>query len=208
VRHPEVWVLTHDIYEHLAYDNAVVTAFAAIAPELTERIITVNGLSKGYSMTGWRIGFAAGPARLITEMRKLQSQSTSNPNTVAQHAAVAALDGPTDFMAVNRARFKARRDVVISRLNSIAHLSCRTPHGAFYAFADFSAAIGCRTPSGHIIESDMMLSEFLFNEHHIALVPGSAFGIPRHLRVSYVTSDEILVKACDRIEAAFTSLRK
>jgi len=205
-RHPHVWVLTDDIYEHLVYDNAVVTAFAAIAPELTDRILTVNGLSKGYCMTGWRVGFAAGPAQLINAMRKLQSQSTSNPNTVAQHAAVAALDGPTDFMEANRARFKARRDAVVGRLNNISKLNCRTPRGAFYAFADCSAAIGCKTPSGNVIQSDTMLCEFLLDEHHIALVPGSAFGMPDHLRLSYATSDDILAEACSRIEAAFASL--
>ncbi|MGI9522720.1 MAG: pyridoxal phosphate-dependent aminotransferase [Hyphomicrobiaceae bacterium] len=206
VRHPHVWTLTDDIYEHLVYDNAVVTAFAAIAPELADRVLTVNGLSKGYCMTGWRIGFAGGPAALIDEMRKLQSQSTSNPNTVAQHAAVAALDGPKDFMPPNRARFKARRDMVVRRINNMPRLNCRTPRGAFYAFADCSGAIGGKTPSGQTIKSDGELSEYLLDKHHIALVPGSAFGMPGHLRISYATSDDVLARACDRIEAAMNML--
>ncbi len=206
VRHPHVRILTDDIYEHLVYDNAVVEAFGAIAPELSERIITVNGLSKGYCMTGWRIGFAAGPVPLITAMRKLQSQSTSNPNTVAQHAAVAALDGPKDFMAANRERFKRRRDAVVTRINAMARLNCRTPRGAFYAFVDCSEAIGSRTPQGKVIRSDTMLCEHLLDEHHIALVPGSAFGTPEHIRISYAASDKELERACDRLEAAMSSL--
>jgi aspartate aminotransferase len=206
VRHPHVWVLTDDIYEHLVYDNAIVTAFAAIAPELAERVLTVNGLSKGYCMTGWRIGFAGGPAALIDEMRKLQSQSTSNPNTIAQHAAVAALDGPKDFMPPNRARFKARRDMVVGRINNMPRLFCRTPRGAFYAFADCSNAIGGKTPSGQMITSDRELSEYLLDKHHIALVPGSAFGMPGHFRISYATSEDVLARACDRIESAMNML--
>ncbi len=206
VRHPKVWVLTDDIYEHLVYDNAVVTAFAAIAPELADRIVTVNGLSKGYCMTGWRIGFAGGPTALIGAMRKLQSQSTSNPNTIAQHAAVAALDGPRDFMAPNRTRFKTRRDMVVGRVNNMPRLSCRTPRGAFYAFADCSGAMDGTTPFGQTIKSDAELCEYLLNKHHVALVPGSAFGMPGHFRLSYATSDDVLEQACNRIEAAMNML--
>ncbi|MBU2531237.1 MAG: aminotransferase class I/II-fold pyridoxal phosphate-dependent enzyme, partial [Alphaproteobacteria bacterium] len=157
-------------------------------------------------MTGWRIGFAGGPKRLIDGMRKLQSQSTSNPNTVAQHAALAALDGPKDFMAPNRARFKARRDSVVERINAMPRLACRTPRGAFYAFADCSGAVGSKTTSGQRITTDMELCEYILNEHHVAMVPGSAFGTPDHFRLSYATSEDVLEKACDRIDAAMRAL--
>jgi aspartate aminotransferase len=206
VRHPKVWVLTDDIYEHLVYDNAVATAFAVVAPELADRVLTVNGLSKGYCMTGWRIGFAGGPVALIDAMRKLQSQSTSNPNTIAQHAAVAALDGSKEFMTPNRIRFKTRRDMVVGRINGMPRLSCRTPGGAFYAFADCSGVVDSKTSFGQTITSDVELCEYLLDKHHVALVPGSAFGMPGHFRLSYATSDEVLGRACDRIEAAMNML--
>lgn len=206
VRHPHVWIMTDDIYEHLIYDNAVVTAFGAVAPELLDRTLTVNGVSKAYCMTGWRIGFAGGPSELLSAMRKLQSQETSNPNVIAQHATVAALDGPKDFMVPNGERFRQRRDLVVSRLQSFPGLKCRTPRGAFYAFADCSALIGRRPPGGTPIESDVAFCEYLLAEHHVALVPGTAFGMPDHFRLSYATSEDELVRACDRIGKAVSAL--
>ncbi|MCB1510862.1 MAG: pyridoxal phosphate-dependent aminotransferase [Hyphomicrobiaceae bacterium] len=205
-RHPHVWVMTDDIYEHLVYDNAVVCAFAAVAPELKPRTLTVNGLSKAYCMTGWRIGFAGGPKGLISAIRKLQSQETSNPNSIAQHAAVAALDGPKEFMAENNRRFKARRDLVVSRLDACPGLSCRMPRGAFYAFADCTALLGKSSPGGHPIETDVDFCEYVLTEHHVALVPGTAFGMPGHVRLSYAASEQELEEACIRIARAVEQL--
>lgn len=206
-RHPRVWVLTDDIYEHIVYDNAVITAFAAAAPEMKDRTVTVNGVSKAYCMMGFRIGFAGGPAPIIAAMRKLQSQETSNPCSISQHAAITALDGPKDFMAGHRARYLARRDLVVGRINACQHLSTGVPRGAFYVFADCSAAIGLVTPQGKVIESDADLCDYFLDHHLVAIVPGSAFGMADHVRISYAASDEDLVKACDRIENAMRQLK-
>ncbi|MGI9423188.1 MAG: aminotransferase class I/II-fold pyridoxal phosphate-dependent enzyme, partial [Hyphomicrobiaceae bacterium] len=179
----------------------------SVAPELKDRVITTNGVSKAYGMSGWRIGFAGGPPHVLKAMTKLQSQATSNPTTVSQHAALAALDGPMDFMAGNVERFKARRDMVVGRLNAIDGLCCHVPRGAFYAFVDCSAVIGKTTPQGRPIGSDVAFAEFLLEEHGVALVPGSAFGAPGYIRISYSVPDDHLQRACDRIGTAIESLR-
>ncbi len=206
IRHPQVWILTDDIYEHLVYDNSVVKTFASVAPELRDRTVTTNGVSKAYCMSGWRIGFAGGPAPVIKAMVKLQSQETSASATVSQHAALAALNGPKDFIADHVARFVARRDLVVKNVNAIEGLSCRTPRGAFYVFADCSALFGRRAAAGPRISSDVDFAEYLLNDHGVAVVPGSAFGIPSHFRISYSVSDDVLGKACARIAGAVGQL--
>lgn len=206
LRHPHVLLLSDDIYEHLVYDNAIFRTMASIEPALHDRILTVNGVSKAYCMTGWRIGYGGGPKPLIRAMSKLQTQCTSCPNAIAQWAAVAALEGPTDFLETNRRAFLARRDLVLPRLNRIPGLTCVTPRGAFYLFVDCSGVLGRKTPSGAAIETDTDLARFLLEEHNVALVPGSAFGLAPHLRLSYAASDDALNTACDRIEAALAEL--
>jgi len=206
VRHPHVWVLTDDMYEHLAYDNFTFSTPAQIEPALYERTLTVNGVSKAYAMTGWRIGYAAGPELLIKAMRKIQSQSTSNPCSVSQWAAVEALNGPQDFIPENNAVFKRRRDLVVTRLNAIEGISCPTPNGAFYVYPSIAGLIGKRTQSGVIIADDETFVTCLLEETGVAAVFGAAFGVSPHFRVSYATSDAALDEACRRIETFCNSL--
>ena len=207
-RHPHVWVLTDEIYEHLIYDNATVVSLAAVAPELRNRVLTTNGVSKSYCMSGWRIGFAGGPAPLIAAMTKLQTQETSAPASVSQHAAVAALNGAKDFIAAHVSKFAVRRDRVVERINAIDGLSCRKPSGAFYVFADCSALMGARTASGVKITSDGALAEHLLADHGVAVVPGSAFGVPEHFRISYSVPEQSLYEACKRIDSAVRALEQ
>jgi aspartate aminotransferase len=198
-RHPHVWVLTDDIYEHISYDGFEFGTIAQICPALYERTLTVNGCSKAYSMTGWRIGFAGGPTWLIKAMAKLQSQSTSNPCSIAQSAAAAALNGPQEFLAGRNDAFKRRRDLVVAGLNAIPGISCPTPEGAFYVYPDVSGLIGKTSPKGLRIENDEMLVGYLLDEGRVAAVHGGAFGLEPAFRVSYATSDALLTEACNRI---------
>jgi len=206
-RHPHVWVMADDMYEHIIYDGFEFTTIAQVAPDLYERTLTVNGCSKAYAMTGWRIGFAGGPAPLIKAMAKLQSQSTSNPCSIAQAAATAALNGPQGFLAERNIAFQGRRDLVVSMLNQINGVTCPRPEGAFYVYPDVSGLIGKTTPGGVKIENDEMLIDYFLDEAHVAAVHGGAFGLEPAFRVSYATSEALLTEACTRIQTACAALR-
>jgi aspartate aminotransferase len=197
--YPHVWVLTDDMYEHLSYDGFKFTTPAQVEPKLYGRTLTCNGVSKAYAMTGWRIGFAGGPKTLIAAMRKVQSQSTSNPCTISQWAALEALDGPTNFLAGNNAIFKRRRDLVVAALNDIEDITCPTPEGAFYVYPSIVGAIGKQTNTGKIIANDEDFAIELLNQTGVAVVFGAAFGLSPNFRVSYATSDALLTEACKRI---------
>ncbi|MEM7633354.1 MAG: pyridoxal phosphate-dependent aminotransferase [Pseudomonadota bacterium] len=207
MRHPQVWVLTDDMYEHLVYDDFKFVTPAQVEPQLQERTLTMNGVSKAYAMTGWRIGFAAGPEVLINAMRKLQSQSTSNPSSISQWAAVEALNGPQDFIASNNEKFKGRRDLVVSMLNQANGLSCPTPEGAFYVYPSCEGLIGKTTPSGQKINNDEDFVTALLADEGVAAVHGAAFGLEPFFRVSYATSNEALEDACERIQRFCNSLK-
>ncbi|MEX0627244.1 MAG: pyridoxal phosphate-dependent aminotransferase, partial [Cucumibacter sp.] len=206
VGHPQVHILTDDIYEHLIYGESEFATIAQVEPKLMGRTVTVNGVSKAYSMTGWRIGYAAAPEWLVGAMRKLMGQSTSNPCSIAQWAAVEALNGPQEFLDDWRATFKKRRDYMVERLNAISGLTCRTPDGAFYVFPSCEGVMGSRTPGGKRIETDEDFVLALLEEANVAAVHGAAFGLSPHLRISYATSMEALEKACDRIDSFCASL--
>ncbi len=205
-RHTHVWVMTDDIYEHLVYDGFEFTTPAQVEPELYDRTLTVNGVSKAYCMTGWRIGFAGGPAELIKAMSKVQSQSTSNPSSVSQAAAVEALTGPSDFIAEHNAAFKARRDLVVDALNTCVGLQCHRPEGAFYVYPSCAGTIGKKTPDGKTIESDGDFVTYLLDAEGVAAVQGEAFGLSPYFRISYATSTEALEEACKRIKRACEAL--
>ena len=205
-RHPHVMVLTDDMYEHVWYASTPFATLAQVAPDLYDRTLTVNGCSKAYAMTGWRIGYAGGPAWLIKAMAKLQSQSTSNPCSIAQAAAVAALNGDQSFLAERNAAFVRRRDLVVGMLNAAPGLLCPTPEGAFYVYPDASGCLGKTTPSGKRIVSDADLIDYFLDDARVAAVPGNAFGLSPAFRVSYATSDDVLVKACTRIQEACAAL--
>ncbi|HMK88065.1 MAG TPA: pyridoxal phosphate-dependent aminotransferase [Methylocystis sp.] len=206
LRHPQVHVLTDDIYEHLVYGDFKFVTPAQVEPELFPRTLTMNGVSKAYAMTGWRIGYAAGPAPLIKAMDLLQGQQTSGACSIAQWAAVAALEGPQDHLEVFRKAFEERRDLVVSMLNQAAHLSCPTPEGAFYVFPSCAAAIGRKTRSGKVIASDEDFVTELLEAEGVAVVQGSAFGTGPNFRVSYAASTATLEDACAKIQRFCASL--
>jgi aspartate aminotransferase len=207
MKHPHVWVLTDDMYEHLVYDEFVFTTPAEVEPGLFARTLTMNGVSKAYCMTGWRIGYGAGPELLIKAMSKLQSQSTSNPSSIAQWAAVEALNGPQDFIAVHNKVFKERRDLVVSMLNQAKGLSCPTPEGAFYVYPSCEGAIGKTAPSGNAIKTDEDFVTELLAAEGVAAVHGAAFGTSPFFRISYATATEVLEDACRRIQRFCGNLR-
>ena len=207
VEHSHVWVLTDDMYEHLVYDEFTFATPAQVEPKLYDRTLTMNGVSKAYAMTGWRIGYAAGPVQLIKAMGKLQSQSTSNPCSIAQWAAVEALNGPQDFIAENNKKFKERRDLVVSMLNQAKGLSCPTPEGAFYVYPSCAGCIGKTAPSGKVIANDEDFVTELLAQEGVAAVHGAAFGLQPFFRVSYATSNEALEDACQRIQRFCGSLK-
>jgi aspartate aminotransferase len=207
VKHPHVWVMTDDMYEHLVYDGFEFSTPAEIEPKLYDRTLTVNGVSKAYCMTGWRIGYAGGPASLIKQMAKMQSQSTSNPCSISQAAAVEALNGPQDFIARNNESFKARRDMVVEMLNKAPGLRCHKPEGAFYVYPSCAGAIGKKTPQGKVIETDDDFVTYLLEAEGVAAVQGSAFGLSPFFRISYATSTEALREACTRIIRACQALK-
>ena len=207
LRHPHVWVMADDMYEHIVYDGFVFATIAEVCPELHDRTLTVNGCSKAYAMTGWRIGFAGGPAPLIKAMAKLQSQSTSNPCSIAQAAAVAALNGDQSFLAARNDAFRRRRDLVVGALNAIPGMHCPTPEGAFYVYPTFPELIGRTTPNGAMIADDEAFVGYLLDDARVAAVQGAAFGLSPALRISYATSDELLATACERIAEACAALR-
>jgi len=206
LRHPHVHIMTDDMYEHIAYGNFKFVTPAQVEPKLYDRTLTCNGVSKAYAMTGWRIGYAGGPEHIIKAMRKLQSQSTSNPCTISQFAAQKALSGPIDFIAQNNTAFHRRRDLVVSALNAIAGITCPVPEGAFYVFPSIAGLIGKTTPEGKTIQNDEDFAVELLESTGVAVVFGAAFGLSPHFRVSYATSDDILVDACARIKAFCDSL--
>jgi aspartate aminotransferase len=207
LRHPQVHVLSDDIYEHLAFPPFRFVTLAQVEPRLKDRTLTVNGVSKAYAMTGWRIGYAGGPAALIAAMAKVQSQSTTNPCSIAQWAAVAALDGPQDFLAANLELFMRRRDRVVAALNRIPGIDCPRPEGAFYAYPSIAGLIGRTSAGGRPITGDAAFAEALLEEAGVAVVPGSAFGLSPAFRVSYAAADAALAEACRRIAAFCARLR-
>lgn len=204
--HRQVWILTDDIYEHIVFDGRKAATIAAVAPDLKERTLTVNGVSKTYAMTGFRIGYAGGPKELISEMLKVQSQSTSGASSVGQAAAVAALTGSQDFVEMCRNAYQERRDLIVSMLNQTTGLSCRSPEGAFYAFPDCSGLMGTTTPQGNRIENDHDLVIHLLEDHGIALIHGAAYGLSPHFRVSFASSMDDLEEAGRRIQMAANAL--
>lgn len=206
LKHPHVWILTDDIYEHLTYGDFVFSTLAQVEPELYGRTLTMNGVSKAYAMTGWRIGYAGGPPALIKAIDMIQGQQTSGACSIAQWAAVEALNGPQDFVAKNKAVFQSRRDLVVSMLNQAKGISCPIPQGAFYVYPSCAELIGKATPSGKVIESDQDFVTELLEAEGVAVVHGSAFGLGPNFRISYATSDAALEEACQRIQRFCTSL--
>ena len=200
LRHPHVWVMTDDMYEHLAYDNFQFCTPAQVEPKLYERTLTCNGVSKAYAMTGWRIGYAAGPETLINAMRKIQSQSTSNPCSISQWAAVEALNGPQEFLKTNNLKFKQRRNLVVDMLNAATGIKCPNPEGAFYVYPSISELIGKTTLKGITITDDETFATALLEDKGVAVVFGAAFGLSHNFRISYATSEENLEEACKRIQ--------
>ncbi|MGC6537294.1 MAG: pyridoxal phosphate-dependent aminotransferase [Candidatus Puniceispirillaceae bacterium] len=207
-RHPHVMVMCDDMYEHLVYDGFKFATLVEVAPDLQDRTLTTNGVSKAYCMTGWRIGYACGPQPLIKAMAKIQSQSTSNPNSIAQYAAVAALNGPLDFMASNLVHFAERRLLVTKALNDIEGLDCPMPDGAFYVYPSCAGVIGAERPDGKIIENDGDYVSWILEEGGVAAVQGAAFGLEPHFRISYATSTQALEDALGRIKRATDLLKK
>lgn len=199
LRHPQVMVLTDDIYEHLMFDGAEPVTIAQVEPRLKDRTLTMNGVSKSYAMTGWRIGYGAGPRDLIRAMAIIQSQSTSNPSTISQYAALAALEGPQDYISDSRAVFQRRRDLVVAGLNACPGIDCPRPQGAFYVYPSIAGLIGRTSPAGRVIDNDEGFAEALLDEEGVAVVFGAAFGLSPHFRVSYATSDAQLTEALARI---------
>ncbi|MBW8619291.1 MAG: pyridoxal phosphate-dependent aminotransferase [Hyphomicrobiales bacterium] len=207
VRHPHVWVLTDDMYEHLTFGDFVFTTPAQIEPNLWERTLTMNGVSKAYAMTGWRIGYAGAPDNLIKAMDMVQGQQTSGACSIAQWAAVEALNGPQDFIQVSRKAFEERRDLVVSMLNQAKYLSCPMPEGAFYVYPSCKDAIGKTTPSGKVIKTDEDFVTELLEAEGVAAVHGSAFGLGPNFRISYATSNKTLEEACGKIQRFTANLR-
>ncbi|KAA5605836.1 pyridoxal phosphate-dependent aminotransferase [Roseospira marina] len=206
MRHPHVWVMSDDMYEHLVYDDFVFATPAQVEPGLFDRTLTCNGVSKAYSMTGWRVGYAAGPVELIKAINKIQSQSSTHTSSISQAAAVEALTGPQDFIAERNAIFKQRRDLVVGLLNAIPGLSCRTPEGAFYVYPSCAGVIGKKTPDGRVLKTDGDFVTALLELQNVAAVQGEAFGLSPYFRISYATATEKLEEACTRIKALCESL--
>lgn len=207
LKHEHVWVMTDDIYEHLVYDNFKFKTIAQVEPKLKARTLTVNGVSKAYSMTGWRIGYAGGEAKLISAMDMLQSQSTSNPSSISQAAAVEALNGDQEFLAEWRKDFASRRDLVVAALNKIEGITCATPEGAFYVYPSCAGLIGRKTPDGKPLENSNDVATYLLESVGVAVVPGTAFGLDPYFRISYATSAKALTEACSRIAKACAELK-
>jgi aspartate aminotransferase len=206
-RHPQVWVLTDDMYEHLVYGDFEYTTIAQIAPDLYDRTLTVNGVSKAYAMTGWRIGYAGGPKPLIDLMRKVASQTTSNPSSISQWAAVEALNGPQDFIAERGSAFEKRRDLVVSMLNQASGIRCPNPEGAFYVYPSIEGLMGRTAPDGTVVDTDEAFASALLEAEGVAVVHGEAFGMSPYFRISYATSEAVLEDACARIQRFCTSLK-
>ena len=205
-QHPQVYVICDDIYEHLTYGDFTFATLVGVAPDLQSRVVTLNGVSKSYCMTGWRIGYCTAPPELVKAMAKVQSQSTSSPNSMAQWAAIAALDGPIDFIAQNCRAFALRRQLVCDALNAMPGVSCAAPDGAFYVYPSISGLIGKKQPDGQVIETDADFARYLLEAGEVAVVPGIAFGLSPYFRISYAVSDEVLTEAMARISRAVDRL--
>ncbi len=205
-KHPHVWVLTDDIYEHLVYEGFKFSTIAEVTPELFDRTLTVNGVSKAYAMTGWRIGYAGGPVELIKAMSKVQGQSTSNPSSISQAAAVEALNGDQSFLSDWRKKFQERRDLVVAMLQQAEGITCHAPEGAFYVFASCAGVIGKTTPEGKVIATDTDFANYLVEKHYLVVVQGVEFGLSPYFRISYALDNETLKKACERIQSACAEL--
>ena len=206
LKHQNVWIFSDDIYEHIVYDKFQFYTPVAVEPKLKNRTLTMNGVAKGYAMTGWRIGFAGGPVELINAMRKVQSQSTSNPCSISQAASIAALNGPQGYLKNRALEFQKRRDIVVAMINEIPGLTCPTPEGAFYVYPCCAGLIGKITPNGKTIANDLDLVTYLLESAGVAVVHGEAFGLSPHFRISYATSENILIEACSRIKKACKAL--
>jgi aspartate aminotransferase len=206
LRHPHVWVMTDDMYEHLTYDNFEFTTPAQIEPKLYERTLTINGVSKAYCMTGWRLGYAGGPLNLIKAMNAVQSHSTTHTSSLTQYAAIAALNGPQDFIPKHNKVFQERRDLVVSMLNQAKGIQCPKPEGAFYVYPSCAGTLGHKTPSGIMLKTDEDFVTYLLESEGVAVVQGSAFGLAPHFRISYAASTEVLEEACRRIQRACGAL--
>lgn len=207
LKHPHVWIMTDDIYEHLIYDGFEFCTIAEVEPRLKDRVLTVNGVSKAYAMTGWRVGYCGGPRELIAAMNNMQGQSTSGINTIAQIAAIAALDGPQDFLKERAAEYQSRRDLVVGLLNAIPGITCHTPQGAFYVYPEIGACLGKTTPKGRHLATDADFVMALLEEQQVASVQGGAYGMSPFFRISYATDRETLKEGCRRIADFVTSLR-
>lgn len=206
-KHPHLYIMCDDIYEHITFDNFVFKTLATVAPDLKDRIFIVNGVSKAYSMTGWRIGYGAGSKEIIKAMDMIQSQSTSNPSSISQIAALEALSGPQDYIKVNANGFQQKRDLVLPLINKIQGLHCYKAEGAFYLFPKCSDLFGTKTPEGEIIKNSSDLATYLLEFANVAVVPGIAFGMEGYFRISYATSMDILVKACEKMSVAISKLQ-
>ena len=206
-KHDHLYVMTDDIYEYIVYDNFKFFTFAQVAPDLKDRTLTVNGVSKSHCMTGWRIGYAGGPPELIKAMIKIQGQSTSNASSISQYAALAGIKGNNDFLKPCLDAFDERRKFVVKRLNSIEGMKCLMPEGAFYAYPNVLGIVGKQTPEGKTLNNDTAIVEWLLDKAEVAAVPGSAFGLEPYFRVSYATSLDLLNEAMNRIEKAILTLR-
>ena len=200
LKHPHVWVLTDDMYEHLTYGDFKFVTPVEVEPKLYDRTLTMNGVSKAYAMTGWRIGYAAGPIQLIKAMDMIQGQQTSGATSIAQWAAVEALNGTQDFIPANKKIFEGRRDLVVSMLNQAKGITCPSPEGAFYVYPSCAGLIGKTAPSGKVIETDEDFVSELLESEGVAVVHGSAFGLGPNFRISYATSEALLEEACKRIQ--------
>ena len=207
LKHENVYIMSDDMYEHLVYDGFEFTTIAQVEPKLKARTLTCNGVSKSYAMTGWRLGYAAGPVELIKAINKVQSQSSTHTSSISQAASVEALNGPQDFLAERAEVFKGRRDLVVAALNECEGLSCKKPEGAFYVYPSCAGVIGKTTPDGTKIETDTDFITYLLEAEGVAAVPGSAFGLAPYFRISYATSDAALTEACTRIKRACAALK-
>jgi aspartate aminotransferase len=207
LRHPHVWVMTDDMYEHLTYDGFTFKTIGQIEPKLLNRTLTMNGVSKAYAMTGWRLGYACGPVEVIKAMNMVQSQSASHPTSITQAAAVTALNDPLTFLKPRNDTYKSRRDMVVKMLNEAKGITCQTPEGAFYVYPSCAGCIGKTTPKGRKLNTDTEFVEALLEEALVAVVQGAAFGLSPYFRISYATSTDALKKACERIQAFCASLK-
>jgi len=207
MRHPHVWIMSDDIYEHILYDGRAFVTPAQVEPALRERTLTINGVSKAYAMTGWRIGYGAGPAELIKPMNKLQSQSTSNPSSIAQAAAVEALRGPQAYIRERTDIFQSRRDAVVQKLNAIPGITCHLPEGAFYVFPSCAGLIGKQAPDGRVIASSHDFVMYMLDAEGLAILQGEAYGVPSYFRISFATSMDSLNEGCERLARACARLR-